>query len=85
MDVILAHELTHVWQSRNGLRRPSDGVATVQRWFDDTLSVTANQPWSSYNSEQQAEIVALWWWYGAEETNNDWRWPYIRDNVRCER
>ena len=83
MDVVLAHELTHVWQSRNGLRRPSDEIGKVWAYFDDSAySVTPNQPWSSYNMEQQAEIVAMWWHYGAEETSNEWRWPYIRDNVR---
>jgi hypothetical protein len=83
------HELTHVWQGRNG-RTAFDfmlkSAACQCRAFLTHRDIRAayryepGAPWSRYNVEQQASIVADWYRNGLSET--DPLFPYIRDHIR---
>lgn len=79
------HELTHVWQGHNNIF--PFGYVFNSIWHQATqgngaYNYTPGSAWSSYNVEQQAQIVMHWWQQGGSESNNDPRWRYIRDNIR---
>lgn len=84
-EMTFIHELTHVWQGHNNIF--PFGYVFNSIWHQATegsgaYSYTPGNAWSSYNVEQQAQIVMHWWQQGGRESNNDPRWRYIRDNVR---
>jgi hypothetical protein len=80
---LLVHETTHVWQGKNS-------VFAMTYVFESAISqcihglnaysYTAGSEWSSYNPEQQADIVEDWYAAGEPETGD--LWGYIRDHVR---
>ncbi len=84
---LLIHELGHVWQGQHGIPFMSNSA------MHQTLSVIQNggspggayhyvsgKQWNTYNSEQQASIIAAWFRNG--KLKSDILYPYIRDNVR---
>jgi len=85
LDIILMHELTHVWQGHHGRSRwcyVCNSVINQARYGSSAYSYTLGQDWSSYNAEQQAQIVEDWYRAGMNERDSDTRWRYIRDNIR---
>ena len=57
---VLVHELTHVWQFKRGFNVKSSSL--VAQKFGDGYDFPKGkeEPWISYNVEQQATIVELW-------------------------
>lgn len=85
IEFTFIHELTHVWQGHNNFFPFSYVFNSV--WHQATegsgaYNYTPGAAWSSYNVEQQAQIVMHWWQQGGRESDNDPRWRYIRDNIR---
>jgi hypothetical protein len=86
---IFIHELTHVWQGAHRWLHGSYQVSSLlsQAWSlirtgdrGNAYDYAAGQDWSSYNVEQQANIVEDWFTSGASSSHPLFR--YIRDNIR---
>ena len=89
---VFIHEMTHVWQGHHGSRPYSFMINSVLHqglWLAVTgdrgraYDYTPGQAWSTYNVEQQAEIVEHWYARGMRE--NDPLYPYVSQNIRGER
>jgi len=85
IEFTFIHELAHVWQGHNNIFPLSYVCNSL--WHQATegnsaYSYAPGNAWSSYNVEQQAQIVMHWWKQGGRESNRDPRWRYIRDNIR---
>jgi hypothetical protein len=78
----LVHETTHVWQGKNSTFALSYVFNSVynQCVLRNAYAYTPNQPWKSYNVEQQASIVEDWYMAGESTSSN--LYHYITDNVR---
>jgi hypothetical protein len=82
----LVHEMTHVWQGRNSKLALSYVFGSViSQAFakvdgSNAYDYKPLRDWSSYNAEQQGQLVEDWYWAG--QSASDARWPYIRDYVR---
>jgi len=87
---LLVHELTHVWQGRNGAFAMSyvinsafhqcRGAAGPAAGRGAAYVYAPGRPWRTYNAEQQANIVEDWYMGGMPESGD--LWPYIRTNIR---
>ena len=89
---LLVHEMTHVYQSKRDTFALSvmlnsgcaqAGAAIKTGSTDAAYDYTVGADWSSYNPEQQAEIVEDW--FKAGELETDPRFRYIRDDIRGNR
>jgi len=83
---LLIHELVHVWQGEHASWRWS--YVFRSGWHQakgDAYKYDINnlQSWSSYNPEQQAQIVEDWFTLGMSES--DARFPFIRFWIRGNR
>ncbi len=83
---LLIHELVHVWQGEHASWRWS--YVFRSGWHQakgDAYKYDINnlQSWSSYNPEQQAQIVEDWFTLGMSES--DARFPFIRFWIRGDR
>lgn len=86
---LLVHELAHVWQGKNSTSANTFVVNSIMHQCRASIfgsdrggayDFTAGQPWSSYNTEQQASIIEAW--FAAGKREDDPYFPYIRDFVR---
>lgn len=80
---LLIHELTHVWQGEHSSWRWS--YVFKSGWHQATGDAYSYdkknlKSWTSYNPEQQAQIVEDWFKDGMKET--DPRYPFIRIWIR---
>ncbi len=84
----LVHETAHVWQGKASWFAMSYVYASVYWQFNAILMGTNpygynfTKPWSSFNVEQKAEIVANWFSMGESTASTDPFWPFVRDYVR---
>lgn len=80
---LLVHETMHVWQGKNSVFAQSyvydSAISQCMRGLA-AYKYTAGSAWSTYNVEQQADIVEDW--FLAEEPESGDLWGYIRDHVR---
>lgn len=80
---VFIHELVHAWQGFNGMNYVLDSLWNqCGAVFSGTsaYTYTAGNSWTSYNCEQQGNIVSDWFAAGMTTTDN--RFRYIRDNIR---
>jgi hypothetical protein len=86
---VFIHELTHVWQGAHGVLHGAYQLSSLlsQGWALVTTGdrgaayeYKAGQDWSSYNVEQQANIVEDWFRNGRQTSHPNYR--YIREDVR---
>jgi len=83
---LLIHEMTHVWQGQHNL--PfwyviNSGCNQVSASIGGGSAYSVNSQtgqWKDYGAEQQGSIVQGWYTSGMSST--DWRFRFIRDNVR---
>ena len=83
---VFIHELVHAWQGFNGMNYVLGSLwSQCTATFSGTSAYqyTTGNPWSSYNVEQQGNIVRDWFRRGRQTT--DPRFEYIRDNIRAGR
>jgi hypothetical protein len=94
----LVHELTHVWQGHNHIFYQRymveslivQGVAVMTHGDRNVAYRYDGRPlgeWSSYNVEQQANIVSDWYSSdtgrgGGNQSTSDPRYFYIQNNIR---
>jgi hypothetical protein len=81
---VFIHELTHVWQ---GEYQPAVLIPISLYHLPPSkegYSYELGQPWSSYNAEQQAQIIEDWFnpRIGCE-SQQDARYRYIIENLRA--
>jgi hypothetical protein len=80
---LMIHEMTHAWQ----------GQHNIPFWYvinsgcnqllggPDAYKVTSQTgQWKDYGAEQQASMVRSW--YDGGMNSSDWRFRFIRDNIR---
>jgi len=83
---LLVHEMTHVWQGKNGATDENfmiESVLVQTTAGASAYDYTIGMRWGQYNPEQQASLVPRWYVDGQREDERlDSRWPYIRDFVR---
>ena len=80
---VFIHELVHAWQGHHGLNYVWSSLQSqCTAMFTGTTAYgyTVGSNWSSYNCEQQGNIVQDWFDLGRRTTNS--RFRYIRDNIR---
>lgn len=86
---LLVHELAHVWQGKNSKSSMTFVTNSVLNQckavgegdgHGGAYDFKPGQRWSTYNAEQQAEIIEKWYIEGMKESGD--LWPYIRDYVR---
>lgn len=86
---LLVHELAHVWQGKNSkssMTFVTNSILSQCKAVGDgdghggAYDFTPGGRWSTYNIEQQAEIIEKWYVEGMKESGD--LWPYIRDYVR---
>jgi hypothetical protein len=81
-DLVLIHELVHVW---HGEYRP--GFVWNSLWHQlidsDAYAYRSGQDWKTYSVEQQAAIVEDWFnpLKGGESISDE-RYRYIEENIR---
>jgi len=76
------HELTHVWQGEHSSVNWAYVIDSLwsQATSSNAYAYTAGQGWTSYNVEQQAEIVEDWYANGEQLTDPLYR--YLTQNIR---
>lgn len=86
---LLIHEMTHVWQGQHNAplwyvfnSGCNQAVATVSGGSSGGAYAIDSQTgqWKDYGAEQQAVIVQGW--FAGGMSSSDWRFRFIRDNVR---
>jgi len=95
------HELTHVWQMQHAAgqfvscdavgRFVGQHTLSDERKYERYYFYFPNQPWSTYNPEQQAQVVSdwyMWSFYNVTDTSITGPWGpqdahYIDENVRA--
>jgi hypothetical protein len=90
---LMIHELTHAWQIAHNTFVPGfvcSGIVNQANYVmgDDVYAYgAAGPPWSSFNLEQQGQIVNQW--FGGDGNSSAWRamdqenpyYPYISGNI----
>jgi hypothetical protein len=84
--VVFIHELTHVWQGFRHVNYVWGSLysqCTAGLTGGNAYSYTPGNWWSTYNVEQQGNIVQDWFdpTIGNMRTTNS-RYRYVRDNIR---
>lgn len=88
----LIHELTHVWQGHHSLFAWEYMVASMLAQGHAILTegdrnraydFEPGKEWSSYNVEQQANIVENWFRDGMSTSADDKLYPYIVKHIRA--
>lgn len=80
---VFIHELTHAWQGFNGMNYVFDSLwnqCGAALTGGSAYTYTPGSPWSSYNCEQQGNLVEDWFRFGMSTASV--RFPYIRDHIR---
>ena len=83
-QIVLIHELTHVWQSAHGIW-PAIYIFNSM-WHqltegDKAYEYKTGLNWSAYNVEQQAHIVQDWFVNGLD--HGDPNYQYIKNNIQA--
>ena len=83
---IFIHELVHVWQSYHSPIKWAYAANSMCQQivllkFGRAYNYELGKNWGNYHAEQQAQLVEDWCVDGKFSENDD-RFPYIRDNIR---
>jgi outer membrane protein OmpA-like peptidoglycan-associated protein len=82
---VLVHELTHVWQFKRGVNVKSSSLVAQQFGDGYDFPKGKEEPWISYNVEQQANIVEFWNRDRQDTNGEDHKlFPYIHFIIREE-
>lgn len=81
---VFVHEMTHVWQFRRGFGVKADRIVAQNLGDGYEFPHGKEEPWISYNVEQQATIVEHWNRDRTGTGEDDPLFPYIHYIIRGE-